>query len=153
MICESISTKVRINRKLLRDTLDVCEGLIRKVLNKNNKYDHSNLKYNASYISLEASNIKSIKTRAETLKLTHREHAIPLKILIEILEKKNDLTVSSLYDFLEKNLISVLITKEECEKLDFGEFNLKSSMPENWDFNNKFARFEALNIEVKKSDT
>lgn len=138
-----------LNNKLIRDILDVCEGYIRNILNSQNNYNHSTLKYNAHWISLKASQIKKEFNQSECLKKTHREHAIPLKLLISQLYSFESLEIKQLKEFLNKNLISVLITKDERDDLDQGVGNLKDSMPKDWDNQNVFARFDNKNIKIQ----
>lgn len=146
LIVNSVKKNIKLNKKLMRDILDVCEGHIREIYNSQGNYDHSTLKYNASVISKEANKIKRNQTRGEVLKLTHREHAVPLNILIPLINNLNKIDVDELHRFLMTNLRSVLITKQERDILDNGMDNLKNKMPPNWNNVDIYARFNAKNI-------
>ena len=151
-ICESVNSKIQINSKLLRDMLDVIEGLMRGAVNSKGNYSHSTLKLKCSYISIEAKKLKKQTNSAMLLRITHREHAVPLKVLVSKLYSLNNIKINELKTFLDKNLISVLITKLEQSRLDNAEFQIKDKMPVDWDETDVFARFKIVNIEITKTD-
>ena len=147
-LCESVNSKVELNSKLLRDILDVVEGLMRQALNSKGKYDHSSLKLNCGYISKNAKALKLKNIGNKLVKLTHREHAIPLKIVLVKLYDLIEPSPDSLKSFLDDHLISVLITKSEQLLLDSSDIKLKCKMPLDWDGVDAFARFNRVGIEI-----
>lgn len=147
-ILKAIHHEVDLNRKLLRDILDVVEGLSRGIVNRKKNYDHTTLKFGASYISNNALILKSTLTRSECIKATHREHAIPLKVLVPMLYQLKPKSLSELRQFLENNLVSVLITKEERDLLDRGQNSLKDCMPSGWDGDDILSRFNFHGIKI-----
>ena len=84
------------------------------------------------------------------LKLTHREHAVPLKVLVGNLYMFDNVNTLELQQFLNHNLVSVLITKSEQKLLDTPKYNVKDKMPENWNGQDIFARFKMLEIKLIK---
>lgn len=150
-ICESVNSKIQINAKLLRDILDVVEGLMRGALNSKGNYNHSTLKLNCGYISEVALKLKTTTKPVEFLKLTHREHAIPLKVLVKELYSFNEIKTPDLKLFLDKKLISVLITKSEQKLLDSTEYQIKDKMPFDWNKEDVFVRFKIVQIAITKN--
>ena len=137
------------NKKLLRDMLDVTEGLIRGAINSKGNYSHTSLKLKTSYISEKAAELKKTLKEYELLKTTHREHAIPLNVLLtELLPKQKFSNISELEIFFKKYLTSVLITLEERDQLDSRGSGLKKTMPEDWDGEDLFARFKAFGMTI-----
>ena len=115
IILVPVTNGVRINPKLLRDILDVTEGYLINALNSKGNYDHSTLKAMTKHVSKSALELKKSLNKSELLKKTHREHAEPLKIVIEGLYSSNFINKVDLKKFLNKNLISVLITKAKVD--------------------------------------
>lgn len=152
-ICESVNTGVEFNSKLMRDILDVVEGLMRGALNSKGNYDHSSLKLKSSYISETALSLSESLSSVDLLKVTHREHAIPLKIVLRELYRLKNLNPESLRCFLETRLISVLITKEEQLLLDGSPYKIKDVMPVGWNGINPFARFEIVGIQIRSRNS
>jgi hypothetical protein len=150
LVCESVNSQVTINPKLLRDILDVVEGLMRGSLNSKGKYDHASLKLNCMFESGGVQSLRSEMGRRELLSVTRREHAVPLKVLLKQLYQLQALSPVSLKDFLDQNLISVLITRDEQRFLDTSKFKLREKMPAEWDGVNVFARFEIVGIHIAK---
>lgn len=127
------------HRKLIRDVLDPFEGYLRGRLNSRNKYDHSTLKFNATFMSPEALRLRiSCRRKQDFNKLTHREHAKPLAILSK---EMRGLSGEELLEYLNDNLRSVTILKEEAKLLDK---EYKITMP---DTEKLFSRFQAVGIE------
>lgn len=151
-VCESVNSKIQINSKLLRDMLDVIEGLMRGAVNSKGNYSHSVLKLRCSYISEKVKNLKMHTSSAQLLKQTHREHAIPLRILVQKIYSFESISINELEAFLDQSLVSVLITKSEQLILDNPEYRIKDKMPPNWDGIDVFARFKIVNIAVAKRD-
>jgi hypothetical protein len=148
-LCESVNSKIVLNSKLLRDLLDVVEGLMRGALNSNGNYDHASLKLNCMFVSENAQTLMmSSMTRADLLAATHREHAIPLKVLINKMYDLPDISPAYLQAFLNRNLVSVLLTKDEQRRLDAQEFKIRDQMPSDWDGSNVLARFETVGIPI-----
>lgn len=148
LICESVNEKTNLNSKLLRDILDVVEGLMRGIVNSKGNYNHQTLKLNCLYKSDAASNLIGKLSKFELLKKTHREHAIPLKIVLDKLYSLKNVDNNMLHRYLDNKLVSVLITKEEQLLLDSMGTDLKSKMPIFWDGKNIFARFEQIGITI-----
>lgn len=147
-VCKSINLKIELNSKLLRDILDVVEGLMRGILNSKGKYDHQSLKLNCLYLSEAAQEIHRVNTKTGTLKLTHREHAVPLKIIIKEIYLMRTVSPDQLRFFLESNLVSVLITKGEQQLVDSFDQCIKDRMPIDWNGKDVFARFDQVGIKV-----
>ena len=136
----------------LRDLVDPAEGYIREIVNSNNNYSHAFMKMNCSVKSVEAVELLK-KLREDKVepknwyKHFHREHAIPMKITKPELMKMEDASIEEIAEFIDKRIVSVLITKEEAKQLD-KKGGLKDKMPADWDGKNVFARFEAKNIKL-----
>jgi len=110
-------------------------------LNKNNRYDHNTLKHDAPYMSVRATEFRNKLSKYEFNKNTHREHAKPLKIIInEIAGLKGQ----DLLDYITRNVKSVTILKEEQKSLDK---KFKTKMPDPKDV---FSRFNATGIKIIK---
>lgn len=87
--------------------------------------------------SKKAMNIEDLRT------LIH-EHAVPKKELIEKLFELKSPSPRKVFNLMEKFCIGVLITKEEDRNLR--EAKLTNKMPECWDGNNVWARYEQVGI-------
>lgn len=140
--------QVELNSKLMRDILDVVEGLMRGALNSKGNYDHSSLKLKCSFISENAQRLHMTMNGGQLLKAAHREHAIPLKVVLRNLYSQEQLTPKSLMEFLSLQLVSVLITKDEQRLLDAADTKIKDSMPLDWDGVDVFARFKKAGIKI-----
>lgn len=125
--------------KAIRDIMDNLEGHLYNCLNKNNRYDHGTLKYDAPFMSSHALELRKRLTKNEFLKKTHREHAKPFKTIVTEIE---GLKNQALLNYILLNIKSVTILKEEQMALDK---NLRYKMP---DLNDVFSRFKATEIEV-----
>lgn len=148
-LCSIVNENVDFNKKLLRDILDVTEGLLRKILTKNDTYSHSCLKGNCSYSSKAVQDLRLRgASAASLLKITHREHAVPVNVLIEMMNELRPATKENMRSLLSNFLISVLITKEEQSAIDHRDLDLRSKMPIGWDRTNAFVRFKDAGIEV-----
>src|SRR5688500_15170199 len=77
-----IKREIRLNRKLMRDILDPLEGYLGNVLNKKGNYSHAHMKSNCRYVSRAVLRLKA-QRRKDLVLNTHREHAIPLSLLIK----------------------------------------------------------------------
>ena len=137
-----------INKKQLRDILDVTEGLMRNILNSKGNYNHQTLKSDASIKSIKALETQKLLGKGPANKVLHREHALPMDMVLPKLMNMTEATDEEILEFLKQNLLSVLITKEEMKVLDYGSNNLKKSMPAGWDGKDNLARFSARNIEL-----
>ena len=147
IITVQVSSKYAINishhAKAIRDILDNFEGHLYECYNSNGRYDHGTLKHNATYLSKAATKLRETMTKSQFNKLTHREHAKPLCILVKEIQ---GMSGQQLLSHLVNNLKSVTILKQEAKALD-GKY--KTSMP---DENNIFSRFEEMNIKIVKSN-
>ena len=150
LICESVNTETQLNSKLLRDILDVVEGLMREALNSKGKYDHSSLKLNCNFISNSVAHLQKETAGRKVLKLTHREHAIPLRVVLRELYKLKNINPDVLKEYFERYLVSVLITKDEQKLLDSSEHKIKDKMPPEWDGKDVFARFLKVGIKIQE---
>ena len=74
------------------------------------------------------------------------EHAIPFRIVRDKLMSIEELTMESVSYILNKYHVVAKISDEEHQKLK--DAGLDSKMPENWDGENKFARYDAIDIEI-----
>lgn len=72
------------------------------------------------------------------------EHAIPRKILTGLLMEMKKPSKESVMRLLSKFCIGVVVTKSEDKALNAA--GLRSKMPEMWDFDNEWARYEAVGI-------
>lgn len=152
VVCDAVNSDVQLNPRLIRDIFDVIEGLMRGALNRNGNYDHSTLKAKCAYASANAKSLSLSLSRTNLTKATHREHAIPLKILIPMLYAMKPITPQALTEFLDQKLISVLITLDERRHLDSVELGLRTAMPLDWDGVSPFARFEKAQIVICVGD-
>ena len=88
----------------------------------------------------------------EALKIKNRqsmlihEHVVPKKVLIDYLMGKQNLSPKEIYEFLEKFCIGVVVTKAEDQTIN--NIGLRSKMPSDWDFEDPWARYEGLNINI-----
>jgi hypothetical protein len=148
IICLILQTEARrcfeMNGKLLRDILDPIEGLGRGILSKKGTYSHSALKSGCCLISESAQHGPSSKL--------HREHAIPLKVIIQELRrhsKKSCFTPETLGKFIASYCVSVLVTAKEKTLLDS---SAKSGcrMPEGWKLGkHRFARLKKASVSIR----
>lgn len=125
--------------KAIRDILDNVEGHLYRCYNSSGRYDHASLKYDAPHMSKSALELRESTTKGEFNGATHREHAKPMKIL---LEEMQGLSGQRLLDYLMLNLKSVTILNKEAERLDE---KFKITMPDKTDI---FSRFNELGITV-----
>ena len=79
--------------------------------------------------------------------LTHKDHAIPLKLVVDNMIKRKSWTKASLRRFLAKWLVYVVLTRDE-HFVRLKEFGLASSMPEDWDGSDILARYVAAKIKL-----
>jgi len=82
---------------------------------------------------------------------TYREHIVPCVMIRDraYLMFNNGYTIEDVADMIEKNLIIILLTKQEREKID-NELKLKTKMPDGWQFgDDPYARLKMANIEVE----
>ena len=74
------------------------------------------------------------------------EHLIPRKLVREMLLNLEDPSPEAVNDILERLCIGVVVTKGEDTRLN--ELKLNSKMPDDWDQQNLWARYQAAQIEV-----
>lgn len=125
--------------KAIRDIMDTLEGHLHGCLNKNNRYSHSTLKYDAPYMSIGALELRNRVTQREFLKATYREHAKPFKLVVSEIK---GLKGQGLLEYVIQNIKSVTILNEEQQLLDKA---FKDKMPDPTDI---FSRYKAVGIEV-----
>jgi len=129
------------HKKAIRDIMDNFEGHLHKVYNSKGNYDHGTLKYDAPHISEKAAILKETLTKNEFLKVSHREHAKPLSIIVD---ECKGLSGQRLLTYLYNNLKSVTILKEEATLLDS---SYKTTMP---DVDKVFSRFDYYEVKIIK---
>lgn len=76
----------------------------------------------------------------------HVEHVIPLMYIVNILMDMNPLTENKVATILRKYFRVLLVTAEEHERLNAS--GLRSVMPQNWDGQSVWARYETVGIEL-----
>lgn len=86
---------------------------------------------------------RSIAAKDASKKEVRLEHAIPMKVLIEILLSKKNLTPEKVEEILHKFCEVMLVTKYEDSLLDD---KYKSAMPSGWDGTDVYARYNAVGI-------
>jgi hypothetical protein len=77
------------------------------------------------------------------------EHSIPFNMIRDKLMNLNEITFESVSETLDQFHIVAQISVKEDLKLK--EAGLNSKMPEDWDGENKFARYESVGIEIVSS--
>lgn len=88
---------------------------------------------------------KAVATGSKREGLVH-EHVVPRKVIREKLFTLSKPSISSVKRILEKYCIGVVVTKEEDVHLR--NLQLHSSMPEDWDRKDVWARYKKANIRV-----
>lgn len=88
---------------------------------------------------------EALKIKNSQAQLIH-EHVVPKKVLIGYLMEKTKLSAQEIYKFLEKFCIGVVITKDEDQKIN--NEGLRSKMPNDWDYEDPWARYKGLNINI-----
>ena len=85
--------------------------------------------------------------------LLHCEHIVPVSILWKMLPEGPDAKLEDLEEVFAKYLEIVVITKDESDIMDKpkskGGLGIKSSMPDNWDGKDKYARIRAADIKME----
>jgi len=74
------------------------------------------------------------------------EHVIPKKVLIQALFSMDKPNEREVYDYLERHCIGVVVTKEEDKRLR--DLKLGSKMPEDWNGEDVWARYQLAGIEA-----
>ena len=87
-------------------------------------------------------------TKENNNKNLRYDHPVPLRVVCEILFSLDKINEKNIKFILEKFIKNggVLITKDEDNKLT--KMGLKSSMPENWNGEDIFARYKKADIEI-----
>ncbi len=89
--------------------------------------------------------INAQKVADNTKGLIH-EHIVPRKIIIDHIMNMKTPSEVELFDYLEKNCIGVVVTKEEDKQLNKAGLNRK--MPVEWDGQDPWARYKEVGISV-----
>lgn len=142
-IFEAKRSGIRLNAKLLRDMLDVIEGTRRGHLTRTNYYSHRTFKLKCRWRSRAA--LTQFASAEDVLKNTVRDHSLPMIIFIDQLYKLEANDLNSVIRFIDNELISVVITKEEDAHLS--RMKLASTLPNDF-IGQRFARYEAAGIEI-----
>jgi hypothetical protein len=105
-------------------------------------------KYNINTVEYISVNALNIINKKDVKNLIY-EHMVPKEIYIQcpcLDAIKNDrmLTKEEIYELLNKYWYIALITREEDNLLN--KLKLRTRMPQNWDKNNIFARYELAKI-------
>lgn len=79
------------------------------------------------------------------------EHSIPFNMIRDKLMNLDKITLESVSSILEQFHVLAKISVEDDRRLK--EAGLNSKMPEDWDGENKFARYESVGIEIVCSKT
>ncbi|HIG58332.1 MAG TPA: hypothetical protein EYQ21_02875 [Flavobacteriales bacterium] len=74
------------------------------------------------------------------------EHGVPVSYMNKLVLELTDVTTENIAYIIAKWTTTSVITKEEDKRLN--ELKLYKTMPEDWDGENKFARYEAAGIEL-----
>lgn len=77
------------------------------------------------------------------------EHLVPKRVLVDAIIDEIEKTPDSIYDYLERFCIGVVVTKDEDARLNAA--GLRSKMPENWDTKDPWARYNAVGIKVERA--
>jgi len=77
------------------------------------------------------------------------DHVVPISVITEMIYKAESHDKKSIGEIVREWSIFAVITKQEHEKLRLSK--LYHRMPPEWNHNNKFARYEAVGIELKKN--
>ena len=77
------------------------------------------------------------------------EHVIPLMYIVNMLMETTPINKESIKNILDKYFHVLLVTKEEHNRLNAS--GLRSTMPEDWDGENIWARYEAVGIKQAKN--
>lgn len=87
---------------------------------------------------------RSVEATGKSLTECDVEHVVPVMLIVNMLMDMNPLSKEKVESTLKKYWHVLLITKEEHQKLNSS--GLRSTMPENWDGKNVWARYEAIGI-------
>jgi len=101
-----------------------------KAVKNEDVYTHKNVK-------------RSIAAKDATKKDVNIEHAVPMKVLIQILLTTENLTAEKVDEILHQFCIVMIITKHEDSLLNA---KYKSSMPPGWNGIDVYARYTAVGI-------
>ena len=93
------------------------------------------------FISKNALNAINSKSDTQLVK----DHAVPVKIISEMLKQIICPSEASIEKLLQDFYRLGVLTHEEDKTLN--QLNLKSNMPNDWDGENVFARYEEANIQ------
>ena len=76
------------------------------------------------------------------------EHVVPQMYIVNILMDMTPISKNRINDILDKYFHVLLVTKEEHHRLNASGF--RSKMPEDWDGENIWARYDAVGINLGK---
>jgi len=88
---------------------------------------------------------KAHASNLETKHLIH-EHLVPRKVITHKLFNDIPHSKQEISDFLSDFCVGVVVTKDEDNMLNMAE--LKSSMPDDWDNKDAWARYKKVGIKV-----
>lgn len=144
-ICRMILAIAACNKNVSNDKVAACA--IGSVLRQYGKYLVSSKSQGDILISL---------AKLNSPEPTEMDHSIPINTLVKEILKLNatflgDTTpcILALRVMIQDHIHTVKITKNEHKKLGSQPYNLKSSMPRNWCYDDDWqARYKAAGIEV-----
>jgi hypothetical protein len=93
---------------------------------------------------------KALSSVNKPKKLIH-EHLVPRKMLREMIFDLNNPSSDELYKILDTWCIGVVVTVDEDRNLN--KLKLRSSMPQNWDKENKWSRYIEAGIKISAEPT
>lgn len=100
----------------------------------------------ASIRRIKTTNIGfSLESEKETD--NENDHAIPVKIIIEMIMDSKNINKESILQVLSKYYVSVVITRKE-HKITLKKHGLESDMPSNWNNIDPLARYKAAGIKI-----
>jgi len=103
-------------------------------------------KSRAEYMSIDSLN----KLKEGAVEGFVLEHGVPVSILYKMIIDLEDRTAANIADLIYSWTVLSVVTIPEHERLR--ELGLTKSMPENWDGNDKFARYNAAGIVLTENN-
>jgi hypothetical protein len=141
-LCE-VAIHVKNSLPINSATKFVIRTVLREAINKSRKNYKGNInRNNCSYIS---KNAKQFLSNDPGVKLI-ADHMIPVSLALREFESLEFLTIEAVVNLVSKYSNMALITKEEDNKLR--ELGLVKKMPQDWDSEDIFARYDVAKITI-----
>ena len=102
----------------------------------------------ASIRRIKSKNI-GFSSASENETKNDEDHAVPVKVIIQMIMDSKNIDRASIIEILDKFFVSVTITKKE-HKETLKNNGLESDMPNDWDFNDPFARYKSVGIKINE---